>query len=158
MRYLMPFEIFTIQFSTEEPSCSCYAEQQHQRTLESDQGKAHDCFSVAFFVFHDCFSLIFLAVFTASQQDENPKSQLFQNLVKTPNFHSSGLEKIILRSLLRNWIYQETDPLNLPSRVTCLSKLERVFVMNCIDLLSISEFPSCSKEFYALHFTSMERL
>lgn len=51
MRYLMPFEIFTIQFSTEEPSCSCYAEQQHQRTLESDQ---------------------------ASQQDENPKSQLFQ--------------------------------------------------------------------------------
>lgn len=47
----MPFEIFTIQFSTEEPSCSRYAEQQHQRILESDQ---------------------------ASQQDENPKSQLFQ--------------------------------------------------------------------------------
>lgn len=48
----MPFEIFTIQFSTEEPSCSCYAEQQQQhQTLESDQ---------------------------ASQQDENPKSQLFQ--------------------------------------------------------------------------------
>lgn len=80
----MPFEIFTIQFSTEEPSCSCYAEQQQQhQTLESDQ---------------------------ASQQDENPKSQLFQT-------HCSGLEKLILRIFLRNWIYQETDPLNLPSRV-----------------------------------------
>lgn len=89
---------------------------------------------------------------------EIPSLSYSKNLVKTPNFHSSGLEKLILRSLLRNWIYQETDPLNLPSRVTCLSKLERVFVMNCIDLLSISEFPSCSKEFYALHFTSMERL
>lgn len=87
-----------------------------------------------------------------------PSLSYSKNLVKTPNFHSSGLEKLILRSLLRNWIYQETDPLNLPSILTCLSKLERVFVMNCIDLLSISEFPSCSKEFYALHFTSMERL
>uniref|UniRef100_A0A3N7GR17 Uncharacterized protein n=1 Tax=Populus trichocarpa TaxID=3694 RepID=A0A3N7GR17_POPTR len=41
-----------------------------------------------------------------------PSLSYSKNLVKTPNFHSSGLEKLILRSFLRNWIYQETYPLN----------------------------------------------